>query len=40
VATAVHLATRVGMLDPDLGARVESPLDEFGRIKAAVAGAK
>ena len=39
-ATAVYLATRVGTLDPDLGARIESPLDEFGRIKAAVAGAK
>lgn len=39
-ATAVFLATRVGTLDPDLGDRVESPLDEFGRIKAAVAGAK
>ncbi len=39
-ATAVFIASRVGALDPDLGARVESPLDEFGRIKAAVAGAK
>lgn len=39
-ATAVFLATRVGTIDADIGASVESPLDEFGRIKAAVAGAK
>jgi len=38
-AVAAEVAATVGKVDSELAAHTESPLDEFGRMKAAVVGA-
>ena len=39
VSVAAEVAATVGKVDSDVAAHSESPLDEFGRMKAAVVGA-
>jgi hypothetical protein len=37
-AVAAEVASSVGKVDSDVAAHIESPLDEFGRMKSVVVG--